>query len=850
VDELIQEFLVESNENLDRFDGDLVKLEAAPESKELLSSIFRSIHSIKGACGFLGFQKLEKLAHAGENLLSKLRDGQLRLTAEIGSALLEAGDRIRQMLAAIGETGADGEQEYQELIERLKRLQEEDVTPSLVDQTVAVSVDEPQLEAASLEGPTRDPVCVPAEGACPPLMAEVVESRLAGEVSETPAATDEGLRTPEETRAKSGAQDSTIRVNVTVLDRLMTLVGELVLARNQLLQFANTLADSSFHTISQHMNLIATELQEEVMKTRMQPIGNIWSKFPRTVRDLVVSCGKEVRIEMEGKETELDKTIIEAIKDPLTHLVRNSVDHGIELPGVRVKAGKDPVGVLTLRAFHEGGQVNIEIADDGAGLNVERIRAKAVERGVVSAEQAARMRESEIFNLIFLPGFSTAAKVTNVSGRGVGMDVVKTNIERIGGTVDVQSKAGRGTSIRVKIPLTLAIIPALVVTCDENRFAIPQVALTELVSLEAGDARGGIETVHGAPVYRLRGQLLVGEVLSASASTALAGTAASGEQALAKIEQLRPDVVTLDVEMPGIDGLETLRQIRQRYPKLPVIMFSSLTMRGAAATLEALALGATDYATKPSNTENLAAAKQQMERELLGKIAGLGQAAYASGANSIGKPPAAHRPVQRRIDIVAIGTSTGGPNALAELIPQLPVNLPVPIVIVQHMPPLFTKLLAERLNAKTDLAVAEGQAGCRLGAGHIWVAPGDYHLTVVRKGVDIVLELNQDAAENSCRPAVDVLFRSVARTHGPHALGVVLTGMGADGAKGAKAICDAGGEVIVQDEASSVVWGMPGAVVSAGLTDEIYPLKKIPSEIVRRVSTRRWLTAAASPVKH
>jgi len=254
--------------------------------------------------------------------------------------------------------------------------------------------------------------------------------------------------------------------------------------------------------------LITTELQAGVMKTRMQPIGNIWGQFPRTVRDVALGCGKEVGIEMEGKETELDKTIIEAIKDPLTHLVRNSVDHGIELPEVRVKAGKDRAGRLILRAFHEGGQVNIEITDDGAGLNVERIRKKAIERALITTEQAARMPEREIFNLIFLPGFSTAEKVTNVSGRGVGMDVVKTNVEKIGGTVEVQSSMGRGTTVRVKIPLTLAIIPALVVTCGGDRYAIPQVSLLELVRLKADQVGKGIELVHGAPVYRLRGRLL------------------------------------------------------------------------------------------------------------------------------------------------------------------------------------------------------------------------------------------------------------------------------------------------------------------------------------------------------
>jgi two-component system chemotaxis sensor kinase CheA len=300
----------------------------------------------------------------------------------------------------------------------------------------------------------------------------------------------------------------TIRVGITLLDRLMNLVGELVLARNQLLQFSNSTQDAGFQALSQRMNLIASELQEEVMRTRMQPIGNIWSKFPRTVRDLALNCGKEVRVEMEGKETELDRTIIEAIKDPLTHLVRNSVDHGIESAEDRKKAGKEPTGRLVLRAFHEGGQVNIEISDDGAGLDLERIRRKAIERGVVSADQAARMPDRDIFNLIFLPGFSTAEKVSNVSGRGVGLDVVKTNVEKIGGTVDVHSTAGKGTTVKVKIPLTLAIIPALMVISGGERFAIPQVSLLELVRLEAGGTGKGIEVVHGAPVYRLRGRLL------------------------------------------------------------------------------------------------------------------------------------------------------------------------------------------------------------------------------------------------------------------------------------------------------------------------------------------------------
>src|SRR5579864_4796331 len=317
----------------------------------------------------------------------------------------------------------------------------------------------------------------------------------------------EALNAQQQARGQS-ASDSTIRVDVGQLDRLMNRVGELVLLRNQIVQYTNSTEDSELLATSQRLNLLTTELQEGVMKTRMQPIGNIWSKFPRTVRDVALGCGKQVRIEMEGKETELDKTIIEAIKDPLTHIVRNSVDHGIESPEARTAAGKNPEGRLFLRAFHEGGQVNIEITDDGAGLDFEKIRNKAIQKGMISADQAARMTEREITNLIWLPGFSTADKVTNVSGRGVGMDVVKTNIEKIGGTVDVQSKLGKGSTVRMKIPLTLAIIPALIVTTAGDRYAIPQVSLLELVRLEGEQARKGLELVNGAPVYRLRGKLL------------------------------------------------------------------------------------------------------------------------------------------------------------------------------------------------------------------------------------------------------------------------------------------------------------------------------------------------------
>lgn len=529
MDDIVKDFLIESNENLDRLDRELVKLESDPSSKELLASIFRTIHSIKGSCGFLGFARLEKLAHAGESLLSRLRDGKLALSEELTSALLATVDAIRQMLAAIEASGQDGEQDYGSLVDRLIQLQGEAQPQHDSPSSVAVAqklastpdsapgTSEEKIPREQLADPSKlGGVLLERGQVRPEELARALETqeqgrkRLGEILVEQGAAKPEDVIAAQQTLASRNpeAAAETIRVGVNLLDRLMNLVGELVLARNQLLQFSNSLQDAGFQAVSQRMNLIATELQEEVMKTRMQPIGSVWNKFPRTVRDLALSCGKEVRLDMEGQDTELDRTIIEAIKDPLTHLVRNCIDHGIESSEARKQAGKPPAGILKLRAFHEGGQVNIEVTDDGAGLNGERIRLKTVERGLVAAQQAARMSDRDIFNMIFLPGFSTAEKVTNVSGRGVGLDVVKTNVEKIGGTVDVQSTAGQGTTVKIKIPLTLAIIPALMVTSGCERFAIPQISLLELVRLESGDCGKGIEMVHGAPVYRLRGRLL------------------------------------------------------------------------------------------------------------------------------------------------------------------------------------------------------------------------------------------------------------------------------------------------------------------------------------------------------
>jgi two-component system chemotaxis response regulator CheB len=330
---------------------------------------------------------------------------------------------------------------------------------------------------------------------------------------------------------------------------------------------------------------------------------------------------------------------------------------------------------------------------------------------------------------------------------------------------------------------------------------------------------------------------LLTDTLSGDSAIEVVGTASDGRIALSKLSQLKPDLITLDIEMPVMNGLETLTAIRKLHPELPVIMFSTLTEHGAAATLDALSLGASDYATKPSNTGSYPVAIERIRAELIPKIKTLCRIATAkTPALSVPRPASRVRPHSNpRLEIVAIGTSTGGPNALADVLPRLPADFPVPIVVVQHMPPLFTRLLAERLASRSAFPVQEGTDGATLSPGHAWIAPGDFHMKVIRAGLHARLNLNQDAPENSCRPAVDVLFRSVAKAYGSSALAVVMTGMGSDGVLGARDIREAGGAVIIQDEPSSVVWGMPGLVHASGLHDASYPLDQLGEEITRRV---------------
>ena len=504
--EVINEFLVESNEGLDRFDRDLIALEKDRTSRDLLDSIFRAVHTIKGTGGVLGFEKLVSVSHLGESVLSRMRDGVLLLSPQIATALLAMADSLRHMLENISSAGNEGDEDCSGVRRQLQDILG-DPAPAPAAGFVHVDLEAPPRLGEILVSAAT---CRPDDVNAAIEQQERGDDRPIGEIlvensGVCPTAVAEGLKAQNDFREIA---NNTIRVDVALLDKVMNLVGELVLARNQVLQFTDAQEDSSFLSTAQRLNLITTELQEGVMKTRMQPIGNVWNKLPRIVRDLSMACGKRVEVRMEGSQTELDKTIIEAIKDPLTHLIRNAVDHGIEMPEARVAAGKSREGHLVLRAFHEGGQVNIEVSDDGGGIDADKIKAKAIAQGRLTADQAARLPEREVFQLAFAAGLSTAEQVSNISGRGVGMDVVKTNIEKIGGTVDLQSTRGKGTLLKIKIPLTLAIIPALMVTSGGERFAIPQVSLIELVRCEAEQAGHSIENVHGALVYRSRGNLL------------------------------------------------------------------------------------------------------------------------------------------------------------------------------------------------------------------------------------------------------------------------------------------------------------------------------------------------------
>ncbi len=616
MDDLLREFLTETTESLDNLDVEMVKFEQDPNDPGLLSHIFRLVHTIKGTCGFLDLPRLETLAHAAENVLGKFRDGDLAVSADAVSLILQTLDRIKTLISTLEQTEAEPEGEDGDLIAQLDALARGECAPADPGAAPAPEAQEQPPDAEQASRPAEDdadePLIVRVGGLSAvdaavelmyrkilkdpeltpffdgvnmtmlqgrqvefmtmalggpddysggdlevihrPLVDRGLDSthfdKLAGYLHEAleeleipadviqevldvvggtrdavPSTGDYAastIPTPESTAQSTNevkAEDKnqapprdtvasqSIRVNVDMLENLMTMVSELVLSRNQLLQIVRKYEESEFAVPLQRLNLVTTELQEGVMKTRMQPIGNAWSKLPRIVRDLALELGKKIELQMVGAETELDRQVLEMIKDPLTHMVRNSADHGIEKPDERRKAGKPETGKIVLNAYHEDGHIIIEVKDDGWGINLDKVRQKVIANGMASEAELEGMSEKQLQQFIFKPGFSTAEAVTNVSGRGVGMDVVCTNIEKIGGHVELKSAEGKGSTFIIKIPLTLAIVSSLIVECGGDRFAIPQISVEELVRVTS-NSEHRIETINDTPVLRLRNQLL------------------------------------------------------------------------------------------------------------------------------------------------------------------------------------------------------------------------------------------------------------------------------------------------------------------------------------------------------
>jgi two-component system chemotaxis sensor kinase CheA len=516
MDDLLREFLTETNESLDLVDVQLVKFEQDPNNAKILDNIFRLVHTIKGTCGFLGLPRLEALAHAAETLMGKFRDGK-SVTGEAVTLILSTIDRLKEILAQLEQTESEPEGDDRDLIDELERMVQQQAEAPPPEPEVVAEVSEGTLIPQTLERALR-----PGEVSLDDLERAFRETEVEPEAPAAPVAAPP-VAAPKPAAPKLVAKKSviemdqsgepekvanqSIRVNVDTLEHLMTMVSELVLTRNQLLEIVRRHEESEFKVPLQRLSNVTAELQDGVMKTRMQPIGNAWQKLPRIVRDLSAELGKQIELEMHGADTELDRQVLDLIKDPLTHMVRNSADHGLEMPADRAAAGKPEQGTIRLSAYHEGGHIIICIADDGRGLNTEAIKAKALANGIVTEADLEKMGEAQIHKFIFAAGFSTAAKVTNVSGRGVGMDVVRTNIDQIGGTIDVKSVPGEGSSFIIKIPLTLAIISALIVEAAGDRFAIPQLSVVELVRARA-NSEHRIEHIKDTPVLRLRNKLL------------------------------------------------------------------------------------------------------------------------------------------------------------------------------------------------------------------------------------------------------------------------------------------------------------------------------------------------------
>lgn len=471
-DEILAEFILEAREIIDRLDVDFVRLEEDPSEQALVGNIFRGLHTLKGSSGFFSLKRLEKLSHAGESLLGKIRAGQAELDFDKSTRLLEMNDILRQIIDGVEANHVEPAGDDQELINALLGLsQSEKISPA-------------QVSAAEVE----------------PELPEVAVQEDSMEV----------LEPPEIAFASTPGQEVVVpvKVNPEVLDKLMNIASEMVLARNRLLPFSQQSSDKLFTSAVRSIDLLTLELQERMMKMRMQPIYHIWDKFPRLVRDVAAECGKKVRLLQEGAETELDRILLDSIRDPLVHLIRNSIDHSIESPEIRLEKGKSELAYLVLRAAHQNGTVIVEVIDDGAGIDYERVRQRAISRGLISVEKAHTLNHKELIDLIFLPGFSTRETVTNLSGRGVGMDVVKNNIENIGGSIEITSAPNEGTHVKLKIPLTLAILPTLFVRCVEEIFLIPQNRILELVRFAPNEPNNGIEDFYGTPTFRLRDKLI------------------------------------------------------------------------------------------------------------------------------------------------------------------------------------------------------------------------------------------------------------------------------------------------------------------------------------------------------
>ncbi len=535
--ELLDDFLLEAREIMDKLDLDFVQLEKSPDDDKLLGNIFRGMHTLKGSSGFFSFKRLELLSHAGESLLSKLRDRSLHLTQDMVTILLRTLDALRQIIDEIESSRAEPDNDDELLLANLRSLTDGgpliDELPSVEDGVDGSSSDSvlaqnpveasisskedfvPESTQAGLEETEEPP---PELGAADERSGDHVKTGedkgvavRRRENDDQVAAVPAMAGAPAEELVTEGSTSKEVappvKVSVELLDTLMNLVSEMVLARNRLLSYASEVTDPKFTGVVRNVDFITLELQERMMKTRMSPISQVWNKFPRLVRDLSQECNKKVDLIQIGAETELDRTLLETIKDPLIHIIRNCVDHGIEDEKDRALSGKPAVGSVTLQAKHENGMVVIQISDDGGGINLSRVRAKAIERGLVDAQKASQLGPEELLEFIYLPGFSTKDAITNLSGRGVGMDVVKTNIQNIGGSVEVSSTS-TGTSLRLKIPLTLAIMPALFVRCEQERFAIPQNNLLEMVRYNPDDEAEGLEYLYGTPVFRLREKLI------------------------------------------------------------------------------------------------------------------------------------------------------------------------------------------------------------------------------------------------------------------------------------------------------------------------------------------------------